>query len=463
MRNSPSYNKKISFIVSFSFFMEAIDSTILNTAIPAISRSLRVDPVDLKVALLSYLLSLAIFIPISGWFADKYGAKKVFIAAMTIFTASSLWCGFAANLHTLIIARFIQGLGGALGVPVGRLIIVRTFGRQNLIHVMSHVIMIGALGMMLGPVIGGFLTSHWTWHWIFWVNIPIGILAVFLAYHWLPLIEPQATHALDKLGFILFGLALAGWTFGLSSLSQTTTHWINTLGVLVFSTLLLILYIKHSRKHPFPIVNVDLWQYRTFRISIIGNLLSRLGFGSIPFLIPLLLQISFGFSPERSGLLLAPTAIGVLFAKICSLRMLRLLGYKRFLLINTVLAGCSIWSFAGLDMHSSTYGIALLTCIFGFVISMQYTAMNSLAFADISPLDLSAATSIMGTLQQLAQSFGVAIGAVLLRFFSFLFTKDLVLTQQVFAYTFFMVGILTLLSTVVFARLQHSDGQEMFV
>lgn len=456
-------HKMIPFIIALSFFMEGVDSTIINTAIPAMSRSLSVNPVDLKVALISYLLSLAIFIPISGWIADKFGSKKVFISALCIFTLSSVWCGFAHGLNELVIARFVQGFGGALGLPVGRLILVRTFGREHLISTMNRVVTVGTLGPMLGPVIGGIITTHFSWHWIFWVNIPVGILAIGLAYFWLEDGKFLPVPPLDKLGFILFGAALAGITFGLASLSETMVNRSIALSIILLSVLLLIAYMMHSRHLAHPIVKTDLLSLRTFRVSVLGNLVSRLGFGGVPFLVPLLLQVGLGYSAELSGLLLAPIAIGVLIGKPLFLPILRIFGYKRFLITNTFFAGLSIWVFTSIDTDTPIYVIAFLTGVYGFMLTLQYSSMNSLAYADVLHDDLSAATSIMSTLQQLSQSFGVASGALFIRLFSLIFYGNLVLTPTVFHYTFFAVGFFTLLSTLVFLQLKPEDGQQLIL
>jgi len=461
MKKTPNSHVMIPFIISLAFFMEAVDSTILNTAIPAISRSLVVDPVDLKVALISYLLSLAIFIPISGWLADKFGAKKTFISALAIFTLSSLWCGFSDNLIELMIARFVQGFGSAFGMPVGRLILMRVFGRENLINTMSRVIIFGALGMMLGPMIGGFITHNFSWHWIFWVNIPVGISAILLSAYWLPITPPKKMPKLDKVGFVLFGSALAGFTFGLSALSQSTLTNSLATNIILVSIILFAVYFLHSKKQKNPIVKTDLFYLRTFQISLVGNLISRLGFGGIPFLIPLLLQVGLGFSAQLSGVLLAPTAIGLLFIKPFALPLLRKLGYRKLLILNTIFAGLSIWSFMLINVNTAIYVIASLTFMYGFILSLQYSAMNSLAYADIPGESLSSATSIMGTLQQLSQSFGVAISALFIRLFSNADSIHHTLTLKTFHYTFFAIGSFTLISTLVFFRLKNNDGEQM--
>lgn len=452
--------KIVPYIISCVYFMESIDSTIVNTAIPAMANSLHVGPINLKIALISYFLSLAIFIPISGWLTDKFGAKKVFIFALFIFTLGSLWCGFSHYLSELIVARFMQGLGGAFGLPVGRLIIVRLFGRENLIVKMNRVITVGALGMMLGPVIGGFIIHYFSWQWIFWINVPIGILTMLLANRYLEESKLSSVPPLDKVGFFLFGAALAGFTLGLSELSERNIDPFLSYSITFCSFGLFIGYIFHANHRQHTIVKTDLLRIKTFQISVLGNLISRLGFGAVPFLLPLLFQISLGLSAEKSGLLLAPVALGILTAKPLAIHILRLFGYKRFLIVNTTCSALSIALFASINTHTSFAMTSGLTFIYGFILALQYSAMNSIAYADIQSEDLSAATSIMGTIQQLTHSFGVAISALLIRFFSFIYTQD-TLTLTIFHGTFLVMACLTLSSVMIFVRLGADDGHEM--
>lgn len=451
----------ILLIVSLAMFMEAVDATIINTAIPSMASSLHVNPIDLKIALISYLLSLAIFIPISGWIADKFGVKKVFIVAVGIFTLSSIWCGTTHHLSELIIARIVQGFGGSLTMPVGRLIIIRTCERHELISKMSIVVMIAALGMMLGPVLGGIITTHFSWPWIFWVNIPIGILAIICAKLFFPDMPARTVPKLDKLGFILFGGGLAALTFGLSLLSESEVN--NSFALLIIggALFLLFFYAIHSRKKTHPIVQIHLLHYRTFRTSVIGNLLARVGFGGVPFLVPLLLQVVLGYSPQLSGILLAPTALGVLLVKPLSLWILRLLGYKNLLIVNTLLVGLSLISFGLVSANTSLYTIAFLTFVYGFLISLQYTGMNSLAYANITHDEYSAATSIMSTVQQLAQSFGVAVAALLIRLFASYSNNSNQLSALIFHHTFIAMGLLTFASGIIFLFLKAEDGHEL--
>lgn len=457
----PGTNVIISLIVSLALFMDALDTTIINTAIPAMSRSLQVNPVDLKIALISYLICLAIFIPISGWTADRFGVKRVFITALVVFTLSSFWCGYASTLKELVVARSCQGFGGALMLPVGRLIILRTFQRHELVDAMNHVIMVVSIGLMLGPLAGGFITDHLSWHWIFWVNVPVGIMAVIVASFVLKDRAPRKTHRLDVVGFLLFGGGLAALTFSLSELSDSNADQQRALFILYGALLTIFVYFMRSRRQAHPVINTKLFRIRTFRVSTMGNLLSRLGFGGVPFLLPLLLQVGLGYSAQISGMLLVPIAIGVLLIKATSLKILRLIGFKRLLLFNTFLVGFSLWTFTLVNAQMPIYIIALLTFIFGLLISLQYSGMNSLAYAEISTDDLSAATSIMSTIQQLAQSFGVAASALLLRYFSVESTQHFLLIPSVFHQVFIAMGFLTFLSSLIFIQLKTNDGHQM--
>ncbi|MCC2666717.1 MAG: Multidrug efflux protein [Gammaproteobacteria bacterium] len=450
----------VLFIVSLALFMEALDTTVINTAIPTMAQSLNVNPIDLKIALISYLLSLAIFIPISGWMADKFGTKRIFISAIFIFILSSFWCGFAHNLCELIIARTLQGFGGAFALPVGRLIILSTFPRHDIVSVMSRVAIVAALGTMLGPLVGGFITHYFSWRWIFWINIPVGLLAMVFAWYWIIGEPPKKVNPLDKIGFILFGGSLAGFTFGLSAFSESTFSESFALFITSGSVFLLLCYIRQSRRKKYPVVKTKLLRIRTFRVSVIGNLFSRLGFGGVPFLVPLLLQIGLHYPAQISGMFMAPVALGIMLVKPFALSLLRLFGYKKLLISNTLLLGLSIGMFYFVNKQTSFAVICGLTCLFGFLVSLQYSAMNSLAYTEIEKDDLSAATSIMSTLQQLTRSFGVAISAFFLRYFS---TRqpELSLTVAVFHSTFLVMGVLTFFSAFIFMGLKRNDGSRM--
>lgn len=441
--------------------MEAVDTTIINTAIPSMAKSLQVEPIALKIALISYLVSLAIFIPISGWLGDKFGIKRVFISAIFIFTASSIWCGFSHDLPDLVLARIVQGIGGSLTMPLGRLIVLRTSQRNEFISKMNIVVMVGALGMMLGPVLGGIITNYVSWRWIFWVNIPFGFIAIIAAFLLLEDWPPKKVHKLDKVGFIFFGSGLALLTLGLSLLSEEgTSHAVSFL-VIALALSFLIIYFFHSVNITHPILQTELFRLRTFQVAILGNLFSRIAAGGVPFLLPLLLQIVLGYSPKISGFLLAPFALGLVLVKPFTLHALRFFGYRKLSILNTIALAVSLASFASITIDTPLYFIALLTFFFGFLVSMQFTAMNSLAFAEIDNEMLSSATSIVSTVQQIALSFGVALAALLIRYFSPAYPNDIVLTNTVFSETFLALSVITLFVTVIYLRLKPNDGHEL--
>ena len=451
------------FTVSLVLFMDVLDSNIINTAVPAMSTSFNVSPIDLKIALISYFVSLAIFIPISGWTADKYGTKRVFITAIGLFTLSSFWCGYAHSLMELVIARFIQGIGGAFMMSLGRLIIARAFKRHELVDAMNTVIIVVSVAVMLGPFIGGLITDNFSWPWIFWVNIPAGAFTMLLAAYGLKDTVPKKAPPFDALGFILFGGSLALLCFSLSSLSESKIELNIVLYMILTAIILLLSYIIHARRHRHPIVKISLFRIRTFQVSVFGNLLSRLGFGGVPFLLPLLLQVGLHFSAQLSGLLLAPMAFGIIFAKLIALKILRQVGYKRFLLFNTILVSLVLWTLQIINAETSAYTIATLTFIFGIFVAAQYTGMNSLAFAELHEDELSASTSITSTVQVLAQSFGVAVGAILLRYYSSQPNEEAALTPAIFHQAFFALGIITFISALLFMRLKRDDGKQMLV
>ncbi len=457
-------NKSITiFTVSLALFMDVLDTNIINTAIPAISQSLQVNPVDLKIALISYFLSLAVFIPSSGWVADKYGAKRIFIAALGLFTFTSFWCGYVQTLFELVIARSIQGVGGAFMISLGRLIIARSFKRHEFVEAMNAVIIVVSIAVMLGPFIGGFITDHLSWPWIFWVNVPAGIFVIILAAFSFQDTATKKVPPFDLWGFILFGGSLAILCFSLSELSESNLDLNSTMLKLIIAVLMMIIYFLHAKRHPSPLIKTALFRIRTFQVSVLGNLCARLSFGGMPFLLPLLQQVGLGLSAQLSGLLLAPMACGIIFSKLFALPILRRLGYKRFLITNTLIVGLMVWLFQLIDTNTSLYFIAGLTFLLGIFVAAQYTGMNSLAFSDLREEELSASTSITSTIQVLSQTLGVAVAAILLRYFSSSFLQPLALSLPVFHHTFFLMGILTFSAAFIFTRLKVGDGNQMLV
>ncbi len=441
-------------IVSLALFMESVDTTIINTAIPSMAHSLNVSVIDLKIALISYLLSLAIFIPISGWLADKFGTRNIFLSAIAIFTLSSFFCGFATHLYELVVARFIQGLGGAMMIPVGRLIIVRLFHREELISAMNRVIIPALLGPALGPLLGGIISEAFSWRWIFWVNIPFGILNFVLAYYWVQNYQQKNLPPFDWIGFVLFGVGLASAVFGFSALSESNFPLVPIVYIFIVAIILLGSYAYYSTHSKHPVLNVKLFLARTFRVAVIGNLITRLGFGGIPFLLPLFLQIPLGYTPKWAGALVAITAIGAMFIKFFTKGFIRRYGFKKLLLINTVGLGLCLWLFMAVGENTSAGVIIFLSFLYGVFASLQYSTMNPLAYAKIVPEDLSSATSMMSVMQQVASSFGVAATAIILRL-------SHVLNLHAFHHAFFILGLITILSSLLFLTLKKEDGESL--
>jgi EmrB/QacA subfamily drug resistance transporter len=447
--------------VSLAIFMEAVDTTIINTAIPSMSQSLQIGPVDLKIALISYLLSLAIFIPISGWLADKYGTKKIFLIAISIFTISSITCGFSTTLYELVISRFLQGTGGALMIPVGRLIVIRLFKRSELIQVNNRIMIPALIGPGLGPLLGGIISQAFSWRWIFWVNIPFGIINFILTYFWVDNFKTEKISPFDWFGFFLFGTGLAGFVFAFSALSESDFPLNLITIIFLIAIVFLICYAFHSFHCQHSVLKMKLFLTRTFRISVIGNLSVRIGFAGIPFLLPLFLQIGLGYSPRSAGLMVAITAIGAMAMKFFNRWTIKTFGFRKLLLINNLFLGLSLWLFMWVYPDTSWLLIALFTFIYGVLSSQQFGTMNPLAYADLPREDLGAATSIMSVVQQVASSFGVAATALILKRFDFLSTTKHILTLNDFHHTFFVLGILTMLVVFIFAQLKKDDGQNL--
>lgn len=449
------------FVISLVFFMESLDGSIINTSIPVMAQSLNIEAIDLKLALVSYLLTLAIFIPISGWIADKYGAKKVFIYALILFILSSLGCGFSNSLNQMIFFRCMQGVGGAFGLPVGRLLVAKIFSQYQFIPAMSRIVMVGSLGLILGPLVGGFISEHFSWHWIFWINLPFGILAIVLAYYFLPQIKVKSVPPLDFLGFVLFGLSMSSFTAGIALMSETFVDPLVFISIIIGATILLWGYSVYSKTQTNPIIKTELLQLRTFKISFYGSIFMRLGIGGIPFLLPLFLQINLSYSPEDSGLMLTPMAIGVVMGKQFCKFYLLWLGFKKVLLINTILCALLICFLGLIQVNTHWTIIAALIFFYGFFISIQYTSMNSLAYAEINSDNISAASSMMSTMQQLTTSFGVSLSAGFIRLYSIWGVNGFDLTPNIFHLSFLSVGLISFIPVFIFKLLKANDGHQM--
>jgi EmrB/QacA subfamily drug resistance transporter len=448
----------LPWLIAVAFFMESLDTTILNTAVPTIAAALHVAPLSMKSVLASYTLSLAVFIPISGWMADRFGTRRVFASAIGIFTLGSFLCGISSSIHVLVACRILQGCGGSMMVPVGRLTVVRTFAKSELIRAMSFVAIPALIGPMLGPIAGGLIVGYFHWRLIFFVNIPLGLAGLYLVRLHLPDYR-EPTNPLNVAGLILFGSGVALLSYVLEVFGEHTIGTAEILGLLAISFLLLAGYGIHATKTAYPMLNLTLFRIRTFRAAVGGSFLTRLGIGGIPFLFPLLYQVGLGFTPIQSGLLMMPQAIAAMSLKVTMPGILARFGYRAVLICNTIIIGLFILLFATIGKGTAVWLVVAEVFCYGFFTSLQYTSMNTLVFADVSMEQESAASSIASTMQQMAISFGVATASLVTAFFvPDRHTSGTAEFIHGIHRAFFVLGGMTILSTIVFSQLKRGDG-----
>lgn len=452
----------LPWVVATALFMEQLDATILNTAIPSIATSLNVTPLSLKSVVTCYILSLAVGIPVSGWMADRFGTRRVFGTAIAIFTLASVLCGLSQNAQMMTAARLLQGLGGAMMMPVGRLAIIRTFPKSELLAAMNFVIIPALIGPLLGPTIGGLLV-HWvSWRAIFFVNVPVGLAAIYLVYRYMPDYRSTERRPLDVVGMILFssGTALLSWL--LEIFGEHTLAPLTAAGMLALSIALLVGYGWHASGIEFPLLRLTLFRIRTFRVSVLGGFITRLGVGGLPFLLPLLYQIGLGLPAWKSGLLMMPTALAAMGMKLVSARLLARFGYRQVLIVNTVCIGVTIGLFALVQPGVSIALIVTLGLMQGFFNSLQFSSMNSLAYADVTQNDSSSASTISSSFQQLSMSFGLATGSLVTAWF----LGDVPQTNRVMVTgalhsAFIALSVVTILSSLAFWGLRAEDGESI--
>ena len=459
---SPQVKRLVPWLVAVAFFMESLDTTILNTAVPSIAGALHVAPLSMKSALTSYTLSLAVFIPVSGWVADRFGTRRVFSSAIGIFTLGSFLCGVSNDLHVLVACRVLQGMGGALMVPVGRLTVVRTFPRSELIRAMSFVAIPSLIGPMLGPLVGGIIVSYLNWRSIFFVNLPMGIAGAYLVRRHLPDYTVPKVDKLDVTGMILFGCGIALLSYVLEVFGEHRLSLREMGGLLALSLVLLTGYWHHSRLRKRPLLRLQLFQIRTFRAAVIGGFITRLGAGGMPFLLPLLYQVGLGYSPVASGLLIMPQSIAAMSLKMTMPKILTRFGYRRVLLTNTLVIGLITALFATVGEHTPVFVIVTQAFAFGFFSSLQFTSMNTLVFSDVADADTSMASTIASTLQQMSVSFGVATASLAAALFiPDRFSASPGQLLHGIHEALLLLGVLTAVSTVVFRELRTDDGENV--
>ncbi|MBW7569115.1 DHA2 family efflux MFS transporter permease subunit [Chromobacterium subtsugae] len=447
-------------IVATALFMENMDATVISTSLPVIALELGVDPISLKLALTSYLVSLAVFIPISGWMADRFGARRIFRSAILVFMLGSLLCAVTSSLHGFVMARFLQGIGGAMMVPVGRLVILRTIDKADLVRALSYLTVPALLGPVIGPPLGGFISTYFHWRWIFLINIPIGLLGLALAGRFIANLKEDEVPRLDWWGFLLTGAGLSMLMLGLATegkhmLSVTASIWLSLLG-----GALLLIYLWHYRRQQHPLLDLSLLRLPTFNAGVVGGFMFRVGIGTIPFLLPLMLQLGFGFSPFESGLLTCSTAMGAIGMKTIVAKVLQRFGFRRVLVLNSILAGCSVAVYALFQADTPHWVLLMVFVLGGCLRSLQFTSLNAITFADVDKDRLSQATSLSSVAQQLAAGFGVTVGAFALQAASWLQGHQQ-LTAGDFGHAFLFMGSLTALSSLLFLSLERDAGQQV--
>ncbi|WP_445680092.1 DHA2 family efflux MFS transporter permease subunit [Radicibacter daui] len=449
----------IPLIVACALFMENLDSTVISTALPAIAHTLGQDPLRMNLAITSYLLSLAVFIPLSSWMADKFGARNVFRAAIIIFVLGSILCGFSNSLATFVASRILQGMGGAMMVPVGRMVLLTSVPKDQLLNAMAYVTIPGLLGPVLGPPVGGFFVDYFNWRWIFFINIPIGLLGLLLATLYIPDQREENAGKLDILGFIYAGVGLAGVVMSFETVGRGLLPEGVVAALMVAGVAGLALLIHHSRRAKNPLVDLTLLSIKTYNASLVGGFVFRVGIGSLSFLMPLLLQIGFGYSAVHSGLTTFASALGAMAMKTTARPIIARYGFKRVLIVNSIISGVFFTSFALFKPDTPELLIIALLLVSGFFRSLQFTALNTVAFADISSQRVSKATSLSSVGQQLGLSMGVGIGALLLHFF--VAQDGGSLSAASFPPVFAILGLVLIVSSFCFWNLASDAGSEV--
>ena len=453
-----TYQKHLPWIAGLAIFMQSLDGTILNTALPTIASDLNRSALEMQSIIVFYMLTLALLIPLSSWLSDKYGSRTIFIWAVGIFTLGSLACAIAQDLIQLILARILQAIGGSMMVPVARLAILYTYEKDKLLGVINFITIPGLVGPIVGPALGGWIVDISTWHWIFLINLPVGILGMIWAYKTMPNYQ-HPMPKLDFIGLLLFGIAIVLFTLGIELGTESIINNYGVLGFIIAGFLFIHLYYKHSKKTVAPIINLDLIKIRTLRIGILGNLITRMGIGGMPLLLPLLYQVGFGHSPTTSGMMMLPVALSTVAIKPLVVPLVKKLGYKKTLLINTTIIAIIIALFSTISADTPLPNLIPLLMLYGAVNSIQLTSMNTLALADLNNENAGGGNSLLMVMQQLSMSLGISVGAYLLNTYKEILPQESLILA--FDYTFLTMGIITLISGLLFLRLKEDDGNEL--
>ena len=458
--NPSSFERYLPLVTAVAMFMQSLDGTILNTSLPSIANDMNYSPLEMQSVIVSYTLTLALFIPLSGWMSDKFGTKKMFIFAVFLFTLGSLFCALSVDLLTLNLSRILQAIGGSMMVPIARLAILYQYPRNQLLKIMNYITIPGLLGPVIGPSLGGFLSDNFSWHWIFLVNLPVGILGMILAWKIMPNYK-NAVGKFDILGLVYFSLALVFITLAMELSSVGINHYSLILALVFFAGLLFVLYYKHFRKTEKPIINLNLFKIRTLRIGLIGSLITRFGISGLPFLLPLMMQVGFGFSASKAGMMLLPSALTTIAVKPWIVKIVKHFGYRKVLINNTLFLAAIIFVFSFMRKDTPLMYYILLMIAYGAFTSIQMTAMNTISLSDLNDDQASGGNSLLAVMQQLSISFGISIAALILAFYKDqmdFYHGDLV---TAFHLTLITLAILTAISSLTFTKLKSNDGHKL--
>ncbi len=455
---NPRLRLIIPLVVAFAFLMEQLDSTVITTAIPDMARNLGTTPLRMNLAVTTYVLTLAVFIPVSGWIADRFGARRIFVLALVIFTVGSCLCGIANSFAMLVVTRALQGFGGAMMTPVGRLILLRSFPRDQLFTAMIYMSLPALIGPVVGPLLGGILTTYASWRWIFYINVPFGCLGILLALRYVEEVRRDNLANFDFRGFLMVGFGVALLQYGIENIGRPTIPTFAIAVVLVGAFLLLLGFARYARRVAAPAVDLTLFRLRSFRVGTLAGGLCRIGVNGVPYLLPLMLQVGFGMSPVKSGALTFVSAFGALLIRPISKRLLRALGFDRLLFWSAILSTAVIAGFSLLRADTPYWLIAAYIALFGLARSTQFMTSNTLSYSDMPADKLSRATSLGGVLQQLTVSFGVSVSAMLLGLLTW---HNEALTPARFHEVFLIMAIIPLLALPGFLSSRPEDGMEV--
>ncbi len=449
--------KHLPWIAAMAIFMQSLDGTILNTTLPSIAKDMDYSPLEMQSIIVSYTLTLAILIPVSGWLSDKYGTKRIFTLAVAVFTLGSLFCAMSVDLPTLILSRIVQAIGGSMMVPVARLAILYAYPKNQLLRVINFMTIPGLVGPVIGPSLGGWLSDQFSWHWVFLVNLPIGIIGILLTQRIMPNFKNNIGK-FDIIGLLYFSLTLVLLTLAMELSSVGISHFSLLLFLVGLSVLFFIFYLKHFRKTSLPLIDLNLFKIRTLRIGLTGSLFTRLGVSGVPFLLPLMLQVGFGYSASTAGLLLIPSAVATIVIKPWVVPLVKRFGYRTVLMSNTMVLAIVIICFSFSTQETPLAYMVFLMIIYGAFNSVQMASMNTISLSDLDNNNASSGNSLLAIMQQLSMSFGISVAALILSYFkdtTGFFHGD---TPSAFKYTFITLGAITALSSLLFSKLRNSDG-----